>query len=167
MKLKLTAVLAAGILAMSGCSGEATAESQDVTEEAPVETEGVSADYEPVSDESCFTVGEIGSQLSLDWDLVIGSRGDYDHPDYVEDIMDRGEDLYRDADTGDLPMCKGLPELTDFNYEVANLNMDLILEQETVEQYEKIADLGNELIAESDDEGYEWDYKFVTDVSEL
>lgn len=120
-----------------------------------------------VSDEPCFTVGEIGSQLSLDWELVVASRDQSDQSDYIEDLMEAGDDLYKDAEPEAYPVCNGYQQIADFNYEVANLNVDILLGEDVDGQYKAIADKGNELLEISDDQGSEWDYNFVTDASEI
>lgn len=166
--LKFGAVLAAGAFALAGCSGEGSnedvaPEAENVVDEVAKETaQESSADDEG---EPCFTVGEVGSRLSLDWELVVASRGASDQPKYLEALMDWGDDLYEDIEEN--PRCLGALQLADFNYEVALLNADVLAGSDEDESYQKIADLGNDLIDRSEDEGYEWDYEFITDVSEV
>lgn len=167
MKKTLPVALAVGVLALVGCSGGTETNKAQASQEETIEP---IADYTGPSTESqnnlpCFTVGDVGSRLSMTWELVVAARDASDQPDYIDDLMDEGDDLWDDIE--DDTTCEGGTELADFNYEVANLNIDVTLDQDTDEQYEKIADLGNALLDLSDDEGHEWSYEFVSDVSEI
>ncbi|MGO0605547.1 hypothetical protein [Brevibacterium linens] len=160
MKLKLSAVLVAAVFTLVGCGGgKATPEAGNVEQEATQETPSTE-ELEP-----CFTVGQVGSELSLDWEFVIASRGESDQPGYIQDVIYRVVDLYEelDYDVG----CAGGSELRDFGEKLPALRDDAELGQDTDEQYQEIADLGNKILELSDDEGYEWDYKFVTSPSEI
>ena len=153
MKLKLYAVLAAGVLVLAGCSGgEAPAAEEDAAQEVAQESSG-SEDLEP-----CLTVGEVGSGLSLDWELVVAARGATDQPEYIQDIIGRVADIYEDLDY-DIG-CAGGHELSEFGKKLVPLREAVEQGTDSDEQYEEIADLGNQLIELSDDEGYDWDYEF-------
>ncbi|WP_181273205.1 hypothetical protein [Brevibacterium oceani] len=165
--VRLGAVMVAGAIILAGCGGGA-----ESNEAQPIQEETVEpiADYTgpPVKSQNnwpCFTVGEVGSGLSMTWELVVAARDAPDQPEYIDDLVDEGDDLWEDIE--DDTTCSGGTELADFNYEVANLNIDVTLDQDTDEQYEKIADLGNALLDLSDEENHEWSYEFVTDVSEI
>lgn len=168
MRLRSLAVAVPLVLALSACGGSADAEATSTPEsvaEDTQEAETVAAAQDSGEMEPCFRVGEVGSQLMMTWELVVAARGASDQQDYIDDLMDEGEDFYEDAE--DQSLCAGYQEIADFNYQVANLNMSIALGEDTDQMYEDIADVGNELIELSDDEGYEWDYEFVSDVSEL
>jgi len=155
MKLKLYAVLAAGVLVLAGCGGgEAPAGEEDAAQEVAQESSD-SEDLEP-----CLTVGEVGSGLSLDWELVVAARGADDQPGYIQDLIYRVADIFEDLDY-DLN-CAGGQELSDFGKKLVPLREGVEQGTDTDEQYEEIADLGNQIIELSDDEGYDWDYEFKT-----
>lgn len=162
--------MVAGVFALAGCgSGETV--SKDSEASAPETIEPL-ADYSgpPVSPESvqgepCFRVAEVGTQLSMIWDLVVAARGASDQRDYLDDLSDEGDDLFEDIE--DDTRCAGGVELANFNYEVAKLNIDVVLGEDTDQQYETIAGIGNDILELSDDEGHEWSYEFVTDASEI
>lgn len=167
MNRKIVAIVAAGMLALSGCgsadaaSEEAVAVGPEATTEQVVEEAQASG---PAEGESCFTVSEVGVDLSLSWELTVAARGASDQKDYIDDLMDDGEDLYEDIE--DNLRCKGATDLADFNLEVAQLNLDVILGEDTDAQYQSIAELGNKLLEASDDEGESWSYEFISDPSE-
>ncbi|MCF2572895.1 MULTISPECIES: hypothetical protein [unclassified Brevibacterium] len=64
-------------------------------------------------------------------------------------------------------MWDGYQQIANLNYEVAGLKLDITLGQGTDGRYQEVADFGNELLDICDDEGYEWDYEFVSDVSQI
>lgn len=162
------AVMVAGALVLAGCGSSESKAVQD-TQDGTVEeaSDEVAETTDRVSDEPCFTVGEIGSGLSLTWDLVVASREASDQPKYVEELMDRGDEFHEDAEPDSYPICNGYQQIANFNAEVAQLNLDITLGEDGDEQYQKIAYIGNDILEVSDDEGYEWDYEFVADVSEI
>lgn len=165
--VKLCAVMVAAALTLAGCGQAPGSNEAQSTEEEAVEP---IADYSgpPVQSQNnwpCFTVAEVGSQLSMGWELVVAARDAPDQKSYIDDLSDDGEDLIGDIE--DDLSCSGATQLADFNLGVATLNIDVALDEDTDEQYEEIAEYGNELLDISDEEGYEWDYEFVTDVSEI
>ena len=159
MKLKLYPVLAAGVLVLAGCGGgEAPASEEGAAQEVAQET-SVPEDLEP-----CLTVGEVGSGLSLDWELVVAARGASDQPGYIQDTIYEVTDIFEDLDYD--VNCAGGQELRDFGEKLVPLREAVEQGTDTDEQYEEIADLGNQIIELSDDEGYEWDYEFVSSIDD-
>lgn len=173
MRLRSLAVAVPLVLVLSACGGgeaetEAAPSPDEVTTEETQEAEPVTQEQgleNAGALEPCFAVPDVGTPLSMSWDLVVASRDRPDQKDYIEDVMDDGDDLYDEVEHEG--QCAGKVEIAEFNYEVALLNVDVTLGNDTDEQYEKIADIGNDLLELSDDQGYEWDYKFISDVSEL
>lgn len=162
---KLGAVMVAGALMLAGCGGGAESNEAQAPGGETETAEAVSEETHEEATESCYTVGEIGSQVKLGWESVVGARNASDQPGQIEYLTDSAEELYDDRE--DLYPCAGQQELADFLYELALLNVDVLSGSDTDEQYQKIADLGNDLLEVSDDEGYEWGYEFVSDASEL
>lgn len=165
--VKLGAVMAAGALMLAGCGGGPESNEAEPTQEANVEpiTEYSGPPVQSQNNWPCFNVGEIGAGLMMPWELVVAAGDLPDQPDYIDVLVDAGDDLFDDIE--DDTTCGGGTELADFNYEVAKLNIDVTLGEDTDSQYEKLADLGNDLLDISDEQGCEWDYEFVADASEL
>lgn len=159
---RLSIAAVATVFALTGCGAPEDSADQPegaVEEVADTTTEESAAEGDTVG-EPCFTVGEVGSSLSLDWELVVASRGASDHQDIISDMLYSGEDLADAAEPDSFPVCDGYQQIQDLNYNLSVLNVDLIVGDETDAQYDEIADLGNELLEISDDEGYTWDYEF-------
>lgn len=159
---KLSIAAVATVLALAGCGApeESTDQAEGAVEEVADATAEEGAAAGATVGEPCFTVGDIGAELSFHWQLVVASRGASDHQDIISDMLDSGEDLADAADPDSYPVCDGYQQIHDLNYKLSVLNVDLIVGDETDAQYEEIADLGNELLEISDDEGYTWDYEF-------
>lgn len=159
---KLSIAAVATVFALAGCGvpEESTDQVESAVDEAADTTTEESAAEGDVVGEPCFTVGDVGSSLSIGWELVVASRGASDHQDLISDMLDSGEDLADAAEPDSYPVCEGYQQIHDLNYKLSVLNVDLIVGDETDAQYEEIADLGNELLEISDDEGYTWDYEF-------
>ncbi|WP_209374631.1 hypothetical protein [Brevibacterium renqingii] len=159
---KLSIAAVATVFALAGCGApeESADHAEGAVEEVADTTTEESAAEDDTVGEPCFTVGDVGSSLSLDWELVVASRGASDHQDLISDMLDSGEDLADAAEPDSYPVCDGYQQIHDLNYKLSVLNVDLIVGDETDAQYEEIADIGNELLEISDDEGYSWDYEF-------
>lgn len=159
---KFSIAAIATVFALAGCGApkESADQAEGAVEEVADTNVEESATEGGAVGDPCFTVGDIGSSLSLDWELVVASRGASDHQDLISDMIDSVEDLADAAEPASYPVCNGYQQIHDLNYKLSVLNVDLIVGDETDAQYEEIADLGNELLGVSDDEGYTWDYEF-------
>lgn len=162
--LPATAVVA-GMFALAGCGspGDASEENEAAAPNAAEQVDEESTVKSSVEGTPCFSVPDVGTELSMTWELVVAARDSLDQQDYIDDLQDAGDDLFDDIE--DDTRCDGGVELADFNYEVAKLNIDVTLGEDADQQYENIADIGNTLLDLSDDQGYEWAYEFVTDVN--
>lgn len=165
MRKKLTNALIAGMFALAGCSNGAEGNETQAPETEQESVEAGSEDDPHGAAESCYTVGEVGSKVKFGWDSVVGARNASDQPGQIGYLTDRAEELYDDRE--DLYPCSGQQELADFLHELSILNVDVLSSNDADEQYQRIAEIGNDLLEASDDEGHEWDYEFVTDASEL
>lgn len=143
----------------SGSSEEATTESAP-TAEAPQEAVPVQAEAESEQLEPCFTVSEVG-RMTLSWDLIVAARDASDQPEYFEGMTDTSSEMVSEVED---ESCAGADEITRLSHEVGLLESDVEDGVDSDERYETIAELGNELLEVSDDEGYE---SFISDVSEL
>lgn len=119
-----------------------------------------------VSDEPCFTVDDIGSGIAQDWNRIIDTRGDEEQREYISNMSDRGSDLLDTTEFESYPICAGYGQIAEINQKVATLNLDVLLGHDTDEQYQEIADLGNELLEVSDARENERNYKFTTSAGE-
>lgn len=161
--------LIAFALVVTGCqSTQGTQKNDEATvketqsEKSEQTSKPNSASQNPADDvadlQNCSSARRVGI-LVFQWESVTGSKDAPDHGEVIESLKEDVDDLVQ-ANSDESP-CTGAVELAKFNYELAELRFLELNGASSSEDYQDVAEAGNEWIAAIEpDREYSFDAEY-------